>query len=440
MMIQPANIKKCIERRVAFTARSGRRFDRVAIGLRRYLGISQKHSYHRVPDKICHYLFDAAFLLRRGTMVDNVGNAFAALAVFNGRFEQHPLQRGFFYDKSRHALVGTATGVDLNASGGKHHILELNRAIGLLEIIRPIYKTKYGPEIYHIAAFARKYQFKKVYVMYSRLHLYKKELIDASAELGVEMVPVTYPWVEFDHNYRRYFMPDELERDTLYMRLEPGYSPIMHYLSDKYVAYRWLKEIIAKDPRAYDAISIPETSHEFRIDPDNYCEKWPTLVIKPNGKMKGQSVFMLKAASMERGMEALRISRTDQKPPMLASRGLDRLMDPLFGQRSSVLFQDFVPPALKDGKAGRIRLNVFANPLESFSLSDYYMWTVFTAPAICPEGLLEDPRPYIVNWAFSGKKAQFLELTAEERKQIEPAVPQVCQLIQKGLEGKFASE
>ncbi len=273
--------------------------------------------------------------------------------------------------------------------------------------------------------------------MYSRLHLYKKELIDASAELGVEMIPVSYPWVEFDRNYRHYFMPNELERDALYMRLEPGYSPIMHYLSDKYVSYQWMKEITDNAPQSFPLLNIPKTSNELYINISNYSNQWPTLVIKPNGKMKGQSVFMLKADSLEKAMAALRITQTDQMPPILASHGIDRLLDPLFGLRKEALYQEFVPPALKDGKAGRIRLNVFANPLESFSLSDYYMWTVFETPKKCPEGLLKDARPYIVNWAFSGKKAQFAELTNEERELTDPAIPQVCRLIQTGLGNKF---
>ena len=440
MMIPQVEMKRSIERRVAFMARSGRRFDRMAIGLRKYFGIGLKLSYQRVPDKLCHFLYDSALYLRYGRMINNIGNAFASLADFDDSFAQHPLHRGFFYDKSRHALVGTATGIDLNVSRGKHHILELNRAIGILEIIRPIYHTKYGPEIYRIANFAKKHKFKKVYVLYSRLHLYKKELIDASAELGIEMVPVSYPWVEFDGNHKHYFMPDELERDTLYMRLEPGYSPIMHYLSDKYASYQWLKEITDKNPQFYPYINIPETSNEFRINVNNYSDKWPTLVIKPNGKLQGQSVFMLKADSAEKAMAALHISRKDQKPSILYSKGFEKVVDKLFGLNNTVLFQDFVPPSLKYGKAGRVRLNVFANPLESFSLSDYYMWTVYNAPGHCPEGLLKDASPYIVNWAYSGKKAQFAELTDEERELTDPAIPQVCRLVQAGLQNKFISE
>jgi hypothetical protein len=440
MTTKQAEIKGSIERRVAFMARSGRIFDRIAIGLRRYLGISQKYSYQRVPDKLCHFMFDSALYLRYGKMIDNIGNAFVSLADFDGRFDQHPLHRGFFYDKSRHALVGTATGIDLNVSKGKHHIIELNRAIGILEIIRPIYHTKYGPEIYRIAAFAKKHQFKKVYVMYNRLHLYKKELIEASAELDVEMIPVSYPWVELDKNRKHYFMPEQLERDSLYMRLEPGYSPIMHYLSDKNAANHWLKKIVDGNPQAYSLIDIPETSNEFHINPANYSERWPTLVIKPNGKMQGRSVFMLKADCPVKAMQALQISRKEQMPPILRSKGLDRAIDKLFGLNNKAIYQDFVPPALKDGKAGRIRLNVFATPLESMALSDYYMWTVFDAPRKCPDGLLKDARPYIVNWAFSGKKAQFAELTAPERELTDPAIPQVCRLIQAGLQGKFISE
>jgi hypothetical protein len=221
------------------------------------------------------------------------------------------------------------------------------------------------------------------------------------------------------------------------MRLEPGYSPIMHYLSDKYVSYQWLKEITAKDPQSFQFINIPETSNKFRINANHYSAKWPTLVIKPSGKMQGKSVFMLKADSAEKALAALNITRKDQRPPVLYSKGFEKVMDRLFGYNKTVLYQDFVPPALKDGRAGRIRLNVFANPLASFSLSDYYMWTVFKAPEQCPEGLLKDPKPYIVNWAFSGKKARFMELTKEERELSDPAIPQVCRLIQAGLERKF---
>ncbi|MBN2399610.1 MAG: hypothetical protein JXI33_04645, partial [Candidatus Aminicenantes bacterium] len=193
-------------------------------------------------------------------------------------------------------------------------------------------------------------------------------------------------------------------------------------------------------PASYPLLNIPESGNELRLDPGNYSESWPTLVIKPSGKMQGKSVHMLKADSVEKAMAMLQMTRKDQVPPVLASRGFDRLLDPLFGQRNTVLYQDFVAPAVKDGRAGRIRLNVFANPLESFSLSDYYMWTIFHKPENCPDGLLQDPRPYIVNWAYSQKKAQFTELSGEERELTDPAIPQVCRLIQAGLKNKFIYE
>jgi hypothetical protein len=435
-----AETKEIITRRISFIARSGKAFDQVSIALRKYLGISQKYSYQRIPDKILHYAYDIILNMQKGLEVKNIGNAFQSLISSDEKFDQHPLHRGFFYDRNNHSLVGTAAGLDINVSNGKHHILEVNRSIGILEIIRPIYRTKYGPEIYRIADFAKKYKFKKVYVMYSRLHLYRKELIDASHELGIEMIPVSYPWVEFDRHHKHYFMPDQLENDTLYMRLEPGFSPIMYYLSDKYVSYQWLKDITEKNPSAYQLINIPETGNTFRINLNNYTEKWPTLVIKLSGKMQGQSVFMLKADSEEKAMAMLNIKNKEEMPSFLLANGTEKLLDRLFGNDKTVIYQDFVPPSLKDGKGGRIRINVFANPLESFSLSDYYMWTVFETPEKCPNGLLKDPKPYIINWAFSGKKAQFIELTKEEREITDPAIPQICNLIQEGLKKKFLFE
>ena len=434
-----AEIKKIIEQRINFMARSGKRFDCAAIALRKYLGMGMKHSYHRIPDKVCHYVHDAYLALLKRQQIEHLGNAFHSLAKADSAFEQHPLHRGFFYDQSRHSLVGTATGIDINVSNGKHHLLELNRSVGLLEIIRPIYKTKYGPEIYAIVAFAKKYQFKKVYVMYSRLHLYKTEIENAAAEYGVDLIPVSYPWVEFDQHHSHYFMPDQLERDTLYMRLEPGYSPIMHYLTDKYVSCKWLKSIAESDHNSFSLVNIPTAANTFRINTAGYSMKWPNLVIKLSGKMQGRSIFMVKADSEEKAMAALAISQKDQMPSIFAATGTEKIVDRLFGYDTTVVYQDFVQPSLKDGKAGRIRLNVFTSPLTSFSLSDYYMWTVFSAPEKCPEGLLSDPQPYIVNWAFSGKRAEFAELSREERYLTDAAIPQICRLIQLGLGKKFIS-
>jgi hypothetical protein len=441
IMLNNFELQKQILQRVDFMANSGKRFDEVSIALKKHLGIGQKYSYQRIPDKLGHYLYDYIQYLKYGKDVQHIGNAFEAMVSTQGRFEQHPLHRGFYYDKNRHSLVGTATGIDINVSNGKHHILELNRSIGILEKIRPIYNTKYGPEIYNIVNFAKKHKFRKVYVMYSRLHLYRKEILDASAEFNLEMIPVSFPWVEFDKkNYRSYFMPEALERDTLYMRLEPGYSPIMHYISDKFVSYKWLKETVSQNPSEYAQVNIPEATNSFSINVENYSEKWPSLVVKLSGKMQGQAVFMLKADSEEKGMKALNIQHKEQMPPIFKSTFSEIIVDKLFGNDKTVIYQDFVQPSLKDGKAGRIRLNVFANPMQSFSLSDYYMWTVFEAPDKCPDGLLADPRPYIVNWAFSGKKAQFAELTASEREITDPAIPQICKLIQEGLGSKFISQ
>lgn len=433
-------IKKLIEQRVDFMALSGKRFDQFSIAIRKHLGIGQKYSYQRIPDKLMHYLYDFALKMRFDSKIQNVGNAYETLINHNDRFVQHPLHRGFFYDQQKHALVGTATGIDINVSNGKHHIIELNRSIGILEVIRPIYQTKYSPEIYSIVAFAKKHKFKKVYVMYSRLHLYRKECIDASREFEVQLIPVSYPWVEFDkEHYRDYFMPEELEPETLYMRLEPGYSPIMLYLSDKFISYKWLNEVFSKNPSAYNLVNIPGTSDCLRINPDNYTERWPTTVIKLSGKMQGQAICMIKAKTDREAMDALKINSPYEVPSVFSASVSEKIVDKLFGQDKTLVYQDFVPPSLKNGMAGRIRLNIFANPLESFSMSDYYMWTVFKTPDKCPDGLIANPEPYVVNWKFSGRKAQFVLLTDEERELTDAAAPQICKIIQSGLERKFVS-
>ncbi len=433
--------RELYERRAAFMAKSGKVFDNFSIGLRKHLQIGQKYSYQRIPDKLSHYLYDSLLYLKYGKKISKIGDAYRDLSKCDNKFEQHPIHRGFFYDESRHALVGTATGIDINQSDGKHHILELNRSIGILEKIRPIYKTKYGPEIYNIVKFAKKYQFRKVYVMYSRLHLYRQEILDASEEFGLEMIPVSYPWVEFDkENYKHYFMPDTLEKDTLYMRLEPGYSPIMLYLSDKYISSEWMTKEISENPEAYSLINVPAAGKAPNIDPSDYDEQWPNLVVKLSGKGQGKAILMAHAKDNNQALAALNINSPQEISPHFSSSFTDKIVEKLFGTGSTVLYQDFVKPKLKDGKAGRIRINVFATPLESISLSDYYMWTVFDMPKKCPEGLIKDPRPYIVNWAFSGRKAQFEELTLEERKLTDAASPQICNLVQRGLEAKFMSE
>jgi len=433
--------KILIDKRIDFIARSGKFFDKFPIFNKKHFGIGQKFSYQRIPDKMMHYAYDILLKIKHGKQLTYTGNAFETLCSYNAQFEQHPLHRGFYYNSETHSLVGTATGLDINSSNGKHHIIELNRAIGILEIIRPIYKTKYGPEIYNIVSFAKKYKFKKVYIMYSRLHLYHKEILDASKEFNLEMIPVSYPWVEFDkYTYKHYYMPKELEPETLYMRLEPGYSPIMHYLSDKYVSYKWLNDVFSDNPNDFSLINIPKTTNYLRINSDNYNEKWPTTVIKQSGKMQGLGIFMLKAKSDLEAMKYLNISSKEQSPPIFKAGFTEKITDTLFGSDKTVIYQDFVPPALNNEMAGRIRINVFANPLESFSLSDYYMWTVFKSPERCPDGLLEHPEPYIVNWKYSGKKAEFKELTSEERKATDAATPQICQLIQRGLEKKFISK
>ncbi len=434
-------IKNLIESRIEFMAKSGKQFDKLSIALCKYFYLKQKYSYQRIPDKILHYIYDGLLKVKYGKSITHIGNAFESLIEYDSQFSQHPIHKGFFYDKNTHSLVGTATGIDINVSNGKHHIIELNRSIGILEVIRPIYNTKYSPEIYNIVDFAKKFKFKKVFVMYSRLHLYRDEINSASKEFNIEMVPVSYPWVEFDkENYKKYFMPDKLENDTLYMRLEPGYSPIMQYISDKYHSFNWLNKTFLKNPDEYSLVNIPKTTNYLNINSENYNEKWPSTVIKLSGKMQGQAIFMLKAKNELDAMAYLNIDNKNQMPSLFTASFSEKIVDKLFGQDKTVIYQDFVPPAIKDNLAGRIRLNVFANPLESFSLSDYYMWTVFKTPEKCQDGLLSKPEPYIVNWKYSGKQAKFVELTNEERVLTDLASPQICKLIQNGLSDKFIYE
>jgi len=154
-----------IKRRLNFTESSRCFFDSLACSITKMVRYNVKSAYQKIPDRFCHIAYDLLESIRLGHIVPSFGNVCATVTDLEPPVEQHPLNRGYWYDSSRHSMVGTVIGTDMITHGGKLYITELNTNSGLRPQRRKLYKSRIDPLVSGLVSFARRLKFKKLIVI-----------------------------------------------------------------------------------------------------------------------------------------------------------------------------------------------------------------------------------------------------------------------------------
>lgn len=422
-----------IGRRLRFVGKSRSFFDAVAGRLMRLLKINLKHSYQHIPDRSLHYLFDLIESARTGGIVPGFGNVCSLVGELEGPLEQPPVHRGYWYDRSQHTMVGFVLGLDLIQHEGKHVVLEMNTSAGMKPARRALYDSEFDPLVENLVSVARELEFKRLVVWREFWQGLQREFLTKGDRAGIVVIPASYPWMESDTQAPMHRLPEVLEPETMYVWFGSRCAPINFFVNDKHTVHEWLNGLIQADPALSRRLSTPHSSEKLIIPTLPVDSRWPNLVVKVSGKGSGKSMALAKVRSEEEALQCLEMRHPGAFPGVLRAGPVESLYDWTF-QRNRVLFQPFLAPRLNNGSGEIIRPHVLISPLSSGILSVHKTVSDHKMPEACPFGLVEDPRPYIVNPTHG---AHFEVLPGHQRAELEEVSDHLTGVINTAIQRKF---
>ena len=173
----------------------------------------------------------------------------------------------------------------------------------------------------------------------------------------------------------------------------------------------------AADP----ALLLPPASSEPMLADTGHTEPFPNVVYKLPGRDGGAGVYFLKATTPDHARALVSQHVGWERPSTLQ----DRLVTWIEDKRG--LYQPYVRPSLlAGGQAYKIRALVLLTPVGVQFLEASCLISKFPIPQHLPFGMVQDPRPYLVN---SETSVECAPISPAE----EPAVKAAALAVARGL-------
>ncbi|MEW6587282.1 MAG: hypothetical protein AB1442_16945, partial [Nitrospirota bacterium] len=171
-------------------------------------------------------------------------------------------------------------------------------------------------------------------------------------------------------------------------------------------------DMVLRDYRQYSSnpdILLPDTGIGNVMGNSDEHEPFPNIVYKMPERDEGKGIVFLKAQSFAHAQELLNSCRRLNG----AARFMERLYSTVEDSRG--MCQAYVKPLMLDGRfVYKIRSHVLVTPIGMRYLSAHRVISGFPVPTELPFGIVQDPRPYLVNLA-SCSRYEVLSPDEEER-------------------------
>ncbi|MBW4709180.1 hypothetical protein KX928_15415 [Roseobacter sp. YSTF-M11] len=317
--------------------------------------------------------FDIIEALRTLGPVPSPGRPHAAALASSARLDQTPEYRAYWYDRDKHALVGTLVGLDLHRFNGRYYALECNLTAGLMPERRVLYSEDIDPFIVGLAEMAKRQKFKKI-VLHRRSwrteHL--REFEAAAKAYDIEIMPCSAMHETGDPLVNPMIgLPRDLERDTLYVvSTALSESATFQFLHQKSQFDRWLPEALDRRVAKGGRLAPVPGGRGPEVPVLTDDPRWPNLVVKLANSDEGRDILFGRFTSPVAARRALGLSADGAGVPRQFLRGPVRnIAQRVFPHALSAVFQSFVPPEDEDGYPKMMRMEAFISPLEDLFLS-----------------------------------------------------------------------
>jgi hypothetical protein len=379
---------------------------------------------------------DSVETLRSGAPVPQFGRVHAVATQVSCRLPQHPRYRSYWYDPARHSLVGLNLGLDVIRRDGKFHIVEVNLNAALRAERRAVFDCEFDPLISNLATAARAHGFDRV-VLFARTwrDFHHEEFARASGEFGVAFVGASSPLHDDNPRHPMLALPEQLQNNTIYVVCIRQPSPLAHMLHNKASTASWLPDAIERFTDAEDPITCIPTFDRIVLPNESPPPNSPNLVVKLASGDRGKFVEMGRFRSVEDAEEALQLRGPHRIPAIFNVGVLERLKDRLL-PRLQAIYQPYVVPEVREGRARKIRVHVFISPLIDSFLSAHCGLGRKVLPDHLPYGLIDrrQRRAFVVNFSDTGGYRRAEPEVEDELKDFARAFGRAA----KGtLEGRF---
>lgn len=362
-------------------------------------------------------------------------HAFLALP---GILPQEPVEhRVYWSDPGAAALIGLVMGLDLIRNDGRYYLVEVNTNAALNPERRQLYGTEIDPLVTALVETVKRQGFRRLVLLRQKgwTDAYHAEFGRASAMHGVAVMGMAMqgstPGCQPE-------LPLPLEPDTAYhvfSNWNPP-APALSFLHDKWSFAQWTRRLLDRDADQYNKLAYMPTYREPVILAGGGDPRYPNVVLKLAASDKGQHVKMGRFRDAAEALRGFGIRQDDpQASPAVFRQSLrQRLAARLRDGTGGNVFQPFVAPDTAAGRPRVIRLNVFVSPRYDVFLSAYAKVAPAPLPHRHPEGLTQDDRPYVVNFA---RGAEYRKLEPEVEAEMVEVAAEFGELLRTAMCERF---
>jgi hypothetical protein len=326
---------------------------------------------------------------------------------------QLPRYRAFWHDLNQHNSVGVVLGLDLIPSAQGFWCIESNLDLALRPARSALYQ--HDPLVDNLLEFVTCQGYRRLMVISNDSGGFDttvaSQLEEGARARGLELTIVEAVNVSSSRYPKYYGVPEFACDRTLVARL--AYYPTS--LDKLFGNKRGLSRALAlylrstQDPE----LLLPPTSSQPVLMDTSEDERFPNVVYKLPELPWGKGVFLFKALSEDHARELVAQAVLKARP-----RGLkDRLS--FFAMNKKGIYQPYIRSSLlPDQRLYIIRAHVLVCPQGVQFLSAHRVVSRFTVPKTLAPGIVQDPKPYIVNYS---QGANYGILPAEEETGVQKA-------------------
>jgi hypothetical protein len=286
------------------------------------------------------------------------------------------------------------------------------------EVRRALYQERIDPVLTGLVDLARRHDFREI-TLYGRN--WSREQADeirlASEELGlpIHAVQTLSAGNSLASLNVRAALPDPLPHNSLHVLFSPVHmTPAMYWINDKELVQAWYSDLVQSTESRLRTL---RWSRELFI-PDHRPGSWPNLVVKLSDVDKGRAVAMGRFDTLEEARDALGLTHGNSKAPRVFENVTGGQFRRLVTGEPRVIYQEYIPSDVVEGRLRSIRMHAFMSPLEDRMLSAHGFVAGQLLPESLENGLLKTRDAFVVKRATALRLERLEDETENELGQV----------------------
>jgi hypothetical protein len=339
---------------------------------------------------------------------------------------------GYWHDAKRHTTVGVVVGIDFIVNDEGVWFVESNLNVGLMEERSRLYTI--DPFVTNLIQFARQRGYTSLIFLACNdvpVDDIMAERIKRAAEDAGLRATVLEDRYAPQRRLSQTFLVPPIDERTLVVRSKMFHislDAIFHHKTLSFAALEAYQRAFPDRDVRLPPTSLEEISRTLRMD-----GPFPNLVCKFPERDQGQGVLFMKVPSLARAQaildDAVEMNRHSVANIWTKLRYRFKLED------QTSVFQPYIPSSLGENRSlSIVRAQVFASPVGIQFLSAHRVVSNLPTPESLEEGLVHDPRPYIVNYSLDSRHAP---MAPEDESRVEKAALSVVRGLCWAVESRY---